>query len=363
MIEACDVFENAVQRQEKGYLRALHLEAKKASAGTSFAIAQALFNKHKAKFREGREIDPAKINPVLRIAADYNEWSELFFVVRSLWSMPYNKGYGRRLRFVIFDEHHQGVIGIVGLQSPPADLAVRDHLFDFPADRKLELINGTMDAYSVGAVPPYSYLLGGKLCAGLISTDTVRHAYWRRYAGQKSQMLDRGIRQPLVAVTTTSAFGRSSQYNRLKYKERLLAEPIGYTTGFGTLHLEHLYQGLCDHLKMLGRFKEGGFGSGPRVRWQNIVRALNAVNLPASMLQHGVKREVFLYRLVDDLESGMSGDSFGSPIALSESDYSNYWLNRWALPRAERFPTWNEANGVEIVNAALGIQAAAARIP
>ncbi|WP_323740792.1 Druantia anti-phage system protein DruA [Caenimonas koreensis] len=337
-------FDAATAKDDKDYLRALHGRAKQLQPGVPGKRVRAAFVKHRAMFAIGNEIDPNKIRPVLKLASQDTEWGEIFGVVRALWSMPYNKGYGRRLRFVVFDAHHEAVIGIIGLQSPPADLQCRDMLFQYPKQRKLELVNSTMDAYAVGAIPPYSYLLGGKLVAGLIATDAVREAYWTQYAGKKTEMENKLIRQPLVAVTTTSAFGRSSMYNRLKYKNRLLAEPIGSTLGFGTLHLEHLYDGIRAYLEMTGEYNNGGFGTGPKVRWQNIVTALNRLGLGSDMLRHGVQREVFLYRLVEDLESGMSGGEPGNPERLSVQDYSEFWIERWAVPRAQRFPHWSNGD-------------------
>jgi hypothetical protein len=345
ILQAIREFESAAAKDDKDYLRALHGRAKQLQPGVPGERVRAAFQKHKAKFAIGRQIDPAKIHPSLKLAPQNTEWGDIFGVVRALWSMPYNKGYGRRLRFVVFDEYHEAVIGIIGLQSPPADLQCRDKLFKYPDNRKLELVNSTMDAYSVGAIPPYSYLLGGKLAAGLIATDAVREAYWAQYAGKKTEMESKLIRQPLAAVTTTSAFGRSSMYNRLKYKDRLLAEPIGHTLGFGTLHLEHLYEDIRSYLEMTGEYNNGGFGTGPKARWQNITTALLRLGLGNGLLQHGVRREVFLYRLVEDLERGMSGGDFGIPKRLSVQDYSDFWIGRWAAPRAQRYPHW--CNGDE----------------
>lgn len=352
---ACSAFELAMAAEDKGYVRALHGQAKQLQPGVDSRKIKRLFAKHQESFRLGADIDPAKIKPVLKPAPDGTEWAEMFMVVRALWSMPYNKGYGRRLRFLVWDDHHDAVIGIIGLQSPPADLNCRDQLFAYPEKLKLNSVNCTMDAYAVGAVPPYSYLLGGKLCAGLIATDPVRQAYWRQYAAKRTQMLDQDIRQPLAAVTTTSAFGRSSMYNRLRYGDRTLAEPIGYTLGYGTLHLEHLYVQIRSYLEMTGDYNHGGFGAGPKVRWQNITNTLLKLGLPGSLLQHGVKREVFLYRLVDDLETGMAGGGFGKPLRLTVKDFGAYWRERWAEPRAARFPEWNQGNAVDIIRQALGL--------
>lgn len=348
VLEACYHFESSILTNDKDYLRQLHLFAKRQSLNSESESLIKLFVKHQAKFKNGCQIDPVKISPSLWfVDSNDTEAYEIFRLVRSTWSMPYNKGYGRRLRFIVYDDYHDAVIGIIGLQSPPADLASRDSLFQYPENMKLHLVNSTMDAFTVGAIAPYSHILGGKLCAGLISTEPIRQAYWRKYAGEKTWMNDEAIQQPLAAVTTTSAFGRSSMYNRLRYKDRLLAEPIGYTSGFGTLHLEHLYTQICDFLKFGGNFKEGGYGNGPKIRWQNIAVALKALGLPGHLLQHGVRREVFMFNLVDDLEGGMAGGSFGKPINLSVHDYSEYWKERWACPRANRFAEWNTQDDIQ----------------
>lgn len=346
ILEACARFESSIDNQDKDYLRNLHIFAKQQSKNFNPNSLLRLFEKHRNSFKNGNEIDLNKISPSLHLVENNREY-ELFHLVRNMWSMPYNKGYGRRLRFIVYDDYHEAVIGIIGLQSPPADLTSRDSLFSYPKGKKLDLVNSTMDAYTIGAIPPYSNILGGKLCAGFISTDVIRQAYWRKYAGERTWMDNKAIAQPLVAVTTTGAFGRSSMYNRVRYKDRLLAEPIGYTLGFGTLHLEHLYDDICDFLRVSENYKTGGFGNGPKVRWQNIANALKALDLSAQRLNHGVQREVFLFRFVDDLEGGMAGGNFGNPISLSVEDYSLFWKERWALPRAARYPNWNNEDDRE----------------
>ena len=76
---------------------------------------------------------------------------------------------------------------------------------------------------------------------------------------------------------------------------------------------------------------------------------LSDVGLPNSLLRHGVKREVFIYRLVDELAAGMAGNGFGAPYLLSTSEFSDFWKARWAVPRAGRFPNWNTGRDVELL--------------
>lgn len=339
----------AVKTGNKDFIRGLHHDARGVGERIGFSTRlAALFERHRSWFKSGLDIHVEAIRPVLRLVetpADEQMWT----LVRACWSMPYSKGYGRRLRFLVIDEAHGGLIGALGLQSPPADLFCRDSLFQYPSGQKLELVNQTMDAYTIGAIPPYSFLLGGKLCAGLLCADDIREAYWRRYAATRTQMRGRRVRQPLVAITTTSAFGRSSQYNRLSYGDRLIAEPIGYTKGYGMLHLEHLYPRMCQFLESHGSLTPNGYGNGPKVRWQNVTKVLQHLNLPLHLLAHGVQREVYLFNLTQDLEGGMGGGSFGEPLRLSVEEFASHWRQRWALPRAKRYPHWRDIDAQNLV--------------
>lgn len=342
IIEATAKFEEAISSGNKDTLRQAHLAARNETR-TPGSIEQIrwLYKKHLEYFIDGADLEVANIKPTLIFVEPNSQWESIFKVVRNTWSLPYSKGYGRRLRFVVYDTHHDAVIGILGFQSPPADLSCRDEMFDFPDDRKLELINRTMDVYTIGAIPPYSTLLGGKLVAGLVCADDVRRAYWQRYAGRATEINNQRIEQPLVAATTTSIFGRSSIYNRLQYEGRLLAKPIGYTKGCGTIHLESIYPEIRKFLTAYnGEFTSGGYGNGPKIRWQNITRALNILGLPREYLEHGLRRQAFLFSFVQDIESGMAGGEFGRTINTSVEEYSSFWKTRWAIPRSKRIQGW-----------------------
>jgi hypothetical protein len=349
IVKAHEACAQAICSKDKNVIRDIHYAARVFgdSLGSPDALYQA-FNKHSYWFKHGYEIEPHTIRPTIKLVKTNLE-KQLWNLTRTFWSMPYSKGYGRRLRFLILDEEHNGVIGIIGLQSPPADLKCRDNLFMFPKHQKLDLINQTLDAYTVGAIPPYSFLLGGKLCAGLLASDSIREAYQTKYSPELSITTDLSSEESLVAITTTSAFGRSSIYNRLKYDDRLLARPIGYTKGYGMLHLEHLYEQICDLLRDHNSLTPNGYGNGPKVRWQNVTKALMLLGLPHNLLAHGVQREVFIFDLVTDLKSGMNGGAFGSPHSLSVESFSEYWKNRWALPRAARFPEWRQVDSREMM--------------
>lgn len=299
-------------------------------------------------FAEGDEVIPERIKPVLVEAKE--QWQhDLFRLARLTWSLPYSKGFGRRLRFLVIDAYNEKLIGILCLQSPPLSFPPRDRLFDYPDGRKTELVNQTMDIQTLGALPPYSRLLGGKLVALAAASNEVRMAYQRKYANRKTEMEGRIIPARLVALTTTSAFGRSSIYNRLRYRGEVIARSLGYTEGYGSFHLLRLYPQFRAFLEAQGISTRGGYGTGPRRKWQTMVKALGRLGFSSSVLKHGLKREAFLFPLVHNLEEYMSGQD-NEPIFrdLPFEELALYWRERWLLSRAGRVDGWQNWRRDEI---------------
>ncbi len=332
----------------KAAFREMHSEAVRIQILKRQQWIKSVFPKIGAYFSNGSEVSPQRIRPILVEVTE--PWqADLFRLARLTWSLPFSKGYGRRLRFLLLDQSNNKLIGILGLQSPPLDFPARDRLFRYPDTRKVELVNQMMDIYTLGAVPPYSRLLGGKLVALAASSNEVREAYTRKYEGRLTEMEERTLPPQLVALTTTSAFGRSSIYNRLKFKADVIARPIGYTEGYSSFHLASVYPALRAFLQQKGVSSRGGFGTGPRVVWQTMVRALAKLGLPSELLRYGVRREAFLFPLVHDLTDYMEGRTETPHFRdIPFATLSSYWRERWLLPRAQRVDGWRSWNRDEI---------------
>ncbi|GAB4403118.1 MAG: hypothetical protein Kow00123_13940 [Anaerolineales bacterium] len=335
-------------RVDKESLRQVHRPAAQLEIASRQNWLRRCLPEYLPFFADGDEVIPERVEPAL-VEVTTEQQHNLFRVARLLWSIPFSKGYGRRLRFLIVDKANGKLMGLLALQSPPLSFPARDRLFQYPRGKKTELVNQTMDIQTLGAVPPYSRLLGGKLVALAAASNEVRRAYWRKYSGRVTEMEHRILPAHLVALTTTSAFGRSSLYNRLTYNGTLIAESLGYTEGYGTFHLMELYPLFREFLESQGVSTRGGFGTGPRRKWQTMVRALDRLGLSSDLLRHGVKREVFLFRLVNNLEAYMEGHDV-EPIYrnLPFSDLSAWWRERWLLSRAERVDGWRDWRKEEI---------------
>lgn len=327
---------------EKETVRLLHKPSRDTELEKAKGWIEKKWPKYQNYFAHGRDISPFEIKPVLIQVTE--QWhGDLFRLARYYWSIPYSFGFGRRLRYIIFDDSNQKVIGIFGLQSPPISFPARDNLFKYPEGRKTEFVNQTMDIFTLGALPPYNRLLGGKLIALAVCSNEVRNDYRKHYENKKTEMEGRIIPAHLVALTTTSAFGRSSIYNRLKYKNLIIAQSLGYTNGYGNFHLQRLYPLFKEYLASEEISTHGGYGTGPKRTWQLIRRTFDKLGISSDMLKHGIKREAFMFPLIDNLKDYLEGkDKEPNFRNLPFKTLSDYWIERWLKDRALRVDGWHK---------------------
>src|SRR6185369_11629607 len=110
----------------------------------------------------GSQVNPELIAPRL-IEVKPRTDDELLFRYATLhWSIPVSSGYGRRLRFLVKDEQNEKLIGIIGLGDPVFALGARDKWIGWDRLSACANLRYVMDAFALGAVPPYSLMLGGK---------------------------------------------------------------------------------------------------------------------------------------------------------------------------------------------------------
>jgi Domain of unknown function (DUF4338) len=93
-------------------------------------------------FANGAEIDPTKIQLKLIRVESGTEQSELFRFATLTWSVPVSVGFGRRLRYLVWDEAHDRLVGVMALGDPVFNLSVRDNLIEWDVhDRAKRLVN------------------------------------------------------------------------------------------------------------------------------------------------------------------------------------------------------------------------------
>jgi len=299
------------------------------------------FEKVKNYCRNGFEIIPEKISLELK-EVQSGSFEEVLFKWWNLiwWSIPYQRPCGRQMRFLLWDITHDTPFGLISLQSPVLKMSVRDNYLGIPKDDLDIWVNKSMNAHRVGALPPYNELLGGKMVALTLSCNEIREAYRRKYKNYTTIIKGRKLEPELLFITTTSAFGKSSLYNRLRYNGEVVAQSLGYTQGSGTFHIpEDLYEELLEFLKSQGVDVARGCGHGPSRKLKLISLGLKYLGL-SKYEYHGIKREFYLFPLVKNLKKVIQDGEEPIWVDRPFDKLVDYWKERWAIPRAERISEW-----------------------
>ena len=326
--------------KDKSKLRVLHQEAVNRNVARSRAGLERYEDRLLSYIASGREVVPERIKPQLVLVQPGSEDELLFRYARLHWSIPVSAGYGRRLRFVIYDESNNKLVGIFGLGDPIFGLGGRDRWIGWDMEAKKKRLQCVMDLFVLGAVPPYSHLLCGKLVALLSTSLPVREAFRRKYGGRRSYIGHKPLDSRLVLLTTTSALGRSSLYNRLRYRGQPVFQSVGYTRGSGDFQFSNgFYNDLRDFaLKHCDpTAKHPSWGDGFRNRRELVRKALPLVGLSRELLYHGVKREVFVAPLAENTKSFLCGDDLNlQSYSHTVDDLFGWFRDRWLLPRSAR---------------------------
>ncbi len=300
------------------------------------------------RIASGKEVVPEQVSPRLVEVLPNSEEELLFRYISLHWSIPVSSGYGRRLRFLVIDEQNEKLIGIIGLGDPVFSLAARDWWVGWDRETRRYRLKYVMDAFVLGAVPPYTFLLGGKLVAMLAASNEVRAAFGRKYGGSKSVISGEKFDGRLAMLTTASALGRSSIYNRLKYHGRYLYKSVGFTRGSGEFHFFNgLYNDIFAYVTQHSTptAKQESWGNGFRNRREVIRKCLQSLGLSADWLYHGVAREIFVVPLAENTREFLCGkDPDLFPYDQSARELAGYFRQRWLMPRAELDRRYREFN-------------------
>lgn len=329
----------------KEQVRDLHRPGRRAvlASGSSFLGTRAVALL--GNFAEGREIDPKAVAPELVEVAPGTEESELYRLATLLWSVPVSAGFGRRLRFLVRDRQNGKLIGVFALGDPVFNLTARDSWVGWSAADRAQRLVHVMDAYVVGAVPPYAQLIGGKLVAALMTSQEVLKAYNKKYLGKISVI--EGVRHQarLVLLTTTSALGRSSLYNRLALPDGPRFIQLGVTKGFGHFHLSgRLFELMRRYLQQSGHPYATGnrFGMGPNWKLRVARAALEGIGFDSDgVLRHGIEREVYGIPLARNWKEILAGTQQRVySLCKPATDIGDFCKERWLVPRSLRDSTY-----------------------
>lgn len=293
----------------------------------------------------GEEVVPEDIEPTLEYVDSYSENWDLFNYVKIHWSIPVSAGYGRRLCHIVRDNNNGKVIGIIGLCDPVFQISARDKNIGWGKEERRLHISKIMDAFVLGAVPPYNAVLGGKLVASMLFTNEIRDAFKKKYGGKKSYISKDKHSGDLAAITTLSALGKSAVYDRIKMSNGQQFISCGYSHGWGEFHFNgEVYR---EMKKLVSIYKPAsnkaeGWGNGFRNKREVVGKALRLLNIPQQYNRHGIEREQFIIPLAENYKDVLVEGEKPAYYDTKIKDVADFMKQRWVVKRAERNPEFKE---------------------
>jgi predicted DNA-binding transcriptional regulator AlpA len=344
VLRANGLIEPVTPNHDKEHIRRIHAEAVRYRVERARAGLERHENRLLSFIASGKDLVPERIKPRIVLVMPGSEEAMLFRYVSLHWSVPVSAGYGRRMRFVVYDESNNKLIGVIGITDPVFSIKPLDNWIGWNSEQKKKRLQNVMNIFVLGAVPPYSYLLCGKLVSLLATSNEVRDAFSRKYENRQSVIRREALDARLALLTTMSALGRSSIYNRITYKQQHVFKSVGFTSGSGEFHFSNDFYNCIKKVAMANckpKLRHENWGSGFRNRRETIQQALSLIGLSSKLIYHGVKREIFAVPLASNTVEFLRCehdqlDWYDRRV----DDLFAYFRERWLLPRAARDQTY-----------------------
>jgi len=144
-------------------------------------------------------------------------WNYYKYTVSSLKLTKNSHLVGRQLYFLIADEKTDKYLGIISLTSDYLYLSDRDDFIGWTKEKMIDekKLNYILNLSTCVPLQPFGFnFTGGKLLTKLVFSQEIQDIFRNKY------------KHPLLGITTTSLYGKSIQYDRLKE-----IKLIGYTKG------------------------------------------------------------------------------------------------------------------------------------
>jgi len=297
-----------------------------------------------SNFADGSEVDIESFTPAIQVVESESSDNDLFRYASLLWSVPVSGGFGRRVRFIVRDNDNGKLVGLFALGDPVFNLRCRDDWIGWDGRQRGRRLYNVMDVFVLGAVPPYNRLLCGKLVALAACSNEVRQIVEKKYRGSRT-IIQKEKKDPRLALLTTgSALGKSSLYDRIKVNDQLVYQRIGCSLGYGHFHFnDGLFEemtsfvSLCDPVLA----HSNKFGQGPNWKMRVSRYCLQRLGMGTELQQHGIRREIYAIPLASNFREFLTDtdkkpEFIDRPFAM----LSTYFKQRWMIGRAEREPDY-----------------------
>ena len=232
---------------------------------------------------------------------------------------------GRIIKLFVKEKKTHKYLGLIGLSGDIRAMKERDNYIGWDTETRNKRLMCISNMYCCIGLRPMSFNLNiGKLLAQIPFSKEVQEYYKDKY------------QHYVAGFITTSIDGKSVQYNDIK-----AINFIGYTQGFGTVHIpDELYKKGKELLAKFDKFNEEDgikFEHSKKVykgRYPKLQRILKMIGLNKSYLKHDNKRGIYFGFTGDDSQSFLQGKSKTFTPNLQSLDEIVYeWREKNAIKR------------------------------
>jgi hypothetical protein len=275
---------------------------------------------------------------------DTKEATKWTYLRKMIHTMSWTPNPGRNVKIYVKDRKSGKLLGLASLASDVTSLGVRDNYIGWDKEDKFNKgkLNYTSIASTIVCTQPLGYnFLGGKLIAMMITVDTVRQ-FWKKKYGQT-----------LVALGTTSLYGIHSQYNGIP-----LYKTLGESAGKISIKPDdEFYDPWHQWLKenrsewytdaiTNERIRNGanmGLGEGASgpvsgIKQKILGKILQECGIKTSDYHHGFKRGVYLAMMYENGNDFLCSKIGEDELILKKKfadgeDYIYKWWKKHAISR------------------------------
>jgi len=253
----------------------------------------------------------------------FDIWNYYKHSVSSLKLTENSHLVGRQLYILVSDEITDKYLGILSLSSDYLYLEDRDDFIGWTKQNKIEQskLNYIMNISTCVPLQPFGFnFTGGKLLTKLVFSEEVQTIFREKY------------KTPLLAITTTSLYGKSIQYDRLKE-----IKLIGYTKG------NSVYKYPTDFIKECKKYLFDYYNINLNRKLYIISRVLEKLELPKDEFMRSNPKGIYFGFIYSDSKDFLceKTKTIKDTKLNSINEIFNEWLDRWAI---QRFNNLNNNN-------------------
>ena len=292
----------------------------------TFYKSQNIIRQKKKKFNHSKEyyenkiwngnISDIKIKIIIVDNNDLNDiWNYYKCNVSSLKLTETSHLVGRQIYLFVADEITNKYLGIISLSSDYLNLSDRDDFIGWTKDQKINehKLNYIMNISTCVPLQPFGFnFAGGKLLTKLVFSEEIQNIFKEKY------------NHPLLGITTTSLYGKSIQYDRLKE-----IKLIGYTKG------NSVYKFPQEFVQECKKYLKDYYNISLNKKLYTISTTLQKLELPRDEFMKDIPKGIYFGFVYPDSKDYLCNkiDKIKDYKLKSINEIFNDWLNRWANQR------------------------------